>query len=345
MLKRMYLFFEHNLWEQKKITLKKYALGLLLCIVSGILTGLSFPTTDLFPLAWISIFPMLVLCAGVSPLRAWGYGFISGLSYWLTIAYWMHTFHPFSLFSAIPALGLYYSLPFLLSALWRKRVPRFSRFSPVVFLVVWIAVEYFRSKGFLAFSWGVLGYSQYLFLPVIQIADIFSVYGVSALLLLSNTVPALAVLNRGKNSFPRVSRYALVSGVLLVLALGYGAIRLLEKRPEGGMRVAMVQGFTDPATDLAGAGYRTWRTVGKDRIALKDRRHASRQRHQKEFSGYEQSDQPLAGSVQSAGACHLVGNTHGEKSYGLLPEPFQNPGKEVGEAEEKPLCRDHQAAV
>ena len=52
---------------------------------------------------------------------------------------------------------------------------------------LWVALEYIRANlFFLSCPWTLLGHSQYLYIPVIQIADITGVYGISFILVMLN---------------------------------------------------------------------------------------------------------------------------------------------------------------
>ena len=71
---------------------------------------------------------------------------------------------------------------------------------------LWVALEYIRSNFFaLSFPWNLLGHSQYRYLPVIQIADITGVYGISFLMVMANQflsqVPDLFRHQTGFQSF------------------------------------------------------------------------------------------------------------------------------------------------
>ena len=50
----------------------------------------------------------------------------------------------------------------------------------------WVVLEFLRSYVFSGFPWSSLGYSQYKFLAMIQIADITGVYGISFLVVAVN---------------------------------------------------------------------------------------------------------------------------------------------------------------
>jgi len=85
------------------------------------------------------------------------------------------------------------------------------------------------------FPWSSLGYSQYKTLPVIQIADITGVYGVSFLVVMINgTVTDILTYRKER-------KLALLLGsgfsiILFVIALIYGYSSLKESVPSQGKR-------------------------------------------------------------------------------------------------------------
>ncbi|HUV06321.1 MAG TPA: apolipoprotein N-acyltransferase, partial [Spirochaetia bacterium] len=74
---------------------------------------------------------------------------------------------------------------FMPAALWLFRKIRTGRF--LVFPLAWVLFDYLRSVGFLGYPWGFLGYTQYAFLPLIQMASVTGVWGVSFVVLLLNS--------------------------------------------------------------------------------------------------------------------------------------------------------------
>lgn len=95
-----------------------------------------------------------------------------------------------------------------------------------------------------------LGYSQYRTLPLIQIADLTGVYGVSFLVAFANGVLyRMWIWSRGRErSYPVRPLIALLA--LICLTLGYGLERLTRPEQESLQRVLQVQG----ATPDTGAG-------------------------------------------------------------------------------------------
>ncbi len=135
--------------------------------------------------------------------------------------------------------------------------------------VLWSGLEYVRGNMFfLAMPWNLLGHSQYRFLPVIQIADLTGVYGVSFLIvlvnqLLSRSVAAVRVPQAAARrlAWPglRVAMFGppLAVAGCLALSLGYGYFRLAEAEPTDHLRVAIVQANRVPGDRMTPADQKT----------------------------------------------------------------------------------------
>ena len=120
---------------------------------------------------------------------------------------------------------------------------------------LWVTLEYVRSNlFFLAWPWNLLGHSQYLYLPVIQIADIAGVYGISFLMVMVNQflsqVPEFFIFRKETHrgcyriwQSNQLDRPYTDVAAALVLALSYGWYKLV---PSSGsdkhLRVALIQG-------------------------------------------------------------------------------------------------------
>ena len=80
--------------------------------------------------------------------------------------------------------SMYFSLFGLLYRLICMRIRSWIIF---VAPALWVGLEYTRSNVFfLSWPWNLMGHSQYRYLPVIQIAGITGVYGVSFLIVMTN---------------------------------------------------------------------------------------------------------------------------------------------------------------
>jgi apolipoprotein N-acyltransferase len=103
----------------------------------------------------------------------------------------------------------------------------------------WVATEVLRAYTFFRFPWCLLGYSQHLHLPFIQVASVTAVYGVSFLLAESGAILAFLVLesDRGRR------RAAFASlGLMIGVAFLGGLVVLHRPLPVTGVvRVGLVQ--------------------------------------------------------------------------------------------------------
>lgn len=133
-------------------------------------------------------------------------------------------------------LSLYVGL-FALGFRWAS--DRFGVRAAMLAPFFWVALEMLRAHLLTGFPWALLGYSQYRFIHIIQVADLTGVYGISFLLVLSN-VALWALFTRQE----RRVHVAIIAMVCTVGALVYGTRRLSEELidPNRGMVVGVVQG-------------------------------------------------------------------------------------------------------
>ena len=174
----------------------------LFAIVSGLFLYASFFPLNLGFLAWIALVPLLTLiCSTAGPRHVYLAAYVGGLAFYLPAIRWKSAFASAPLEYATWAfLSLYCSL-FLLHSLYliRRSTVRHSLLLLTV-PAVWVGFEYMPPHfptGFtwlaplglqhhIGFGWYFLGYSQHDFSPLIQIADLAGVYGVSLLIVLVN---------------------------------------------------------------------------------------------------------------------------------------------------------------
>jgi apolipoprotein N-acyltransferase len=146
---------------------------------------------------------------------------------------------------AVFAAGLLVAYLALFPALFTLAVARFHRaFGERALLLappVWVATELGRQYIWDGFPWALLGYSQMPYLPVVQIASVVGVYGVSALLACSGVAAAGLVVGRGRSRWVlTASVAALVAGCTLWGFLRLQSSTLLtEGQP---VRVGVLQG-------------------------------------------------------------------------------------------------------
>jgi apolipoprotein N-acyltransferase len=234
-------------------TMKKR--DILLSLLSGILLVLSFPHVDLELLAWVALVPLFYAMEEKGLYHSFMLGFFTGVISFLGILYWIivavHTYGNVpSILSGFILLLLVVYLSLFIGAfafLTRFIQIRFGLQAMLFTPVLWAALEYLRSFLLTGFPWANLGYSQYLNLPVIQLADITGPYGLSSVILLVNATLFRVLHSWSKRTFPFKEAALTVVVLLGVLMYGYlkmGAVdRQMVQDPP--LRIGLVQGNID----------------------------------------------------------------------------------------------------
>jgi len=222
----------------------------------GVLLVLSFPTFDLFPLAWFALIPLLVLLYDAPKKDSFKAGLLFGLIYFFGTVYWIyHSIHYYGSISFVPSLAIVFLLSLYLSlytaafcSLYSMIIRKTDLPALLVAPVLWTSIELLRSYALSGFPWSSLGYSQYRFTVFIQSADVIGVYGISFLVMALNGAAAdYFIMKKRMVERPLYSRiYTLAGWVLLAVViagdLGYGLYRLNQQRPGAIINTAVIQG-------------------------------------------------------------------------------------------------------
>ena len=206
--------------------------------ISGLLLILSFPSFNLYPLAWISLIPLLIALQLTSSWKsAFLHGYLTGAIFFLGLIYWIALLYPFAnifltAFAYLLLAGYLAVYAGIFSALlhglpWKSGLP-------FIFAVtaIWTGLEWVCSWMVTGFPWGSMGYTQWNNLPAIQIASITGVHGVSFIVVLFNATIAnalrsyLAWKTSASRFTPHASRFIfshLIPVVIVIACLIYGA--------------------------------------------------------------------------------------------------------------------------
>ena len=159
----------------------------LLAFLSALLLVLSFPKFDMAILVWVALVPLLIAIRDKSLKHAFALSFLTGISFFAGVFYWINEVSGFKLADFFPLLA-YFGLYFSIFGLGFNFISKKTPFSPIVTApVLWVSTEYLRSNaGFLGLPCALLGHSQYVQLPIIQICSFTGVYGVSFLIVMTN---------------------------------------------------------------------------------------------------------------------------------------------------------------
>lgn len=223
--------------------------------VAGIATVIAFPMKNFFWIAYASLIPLAVIVYTTSwkkivlGVAVYAATFFGILLFW--VASYMLKETPLwvavlSFLIILAILWMYYATTALIATYFGKRIPYARAF---IFAASFTVLEYLRTLGFLGFPWGVLGYSQFMNLPFIQIADITGVFGISFALYFCNGVLADIIVRFRSGEFDaaRPSRAVIVNTAsLTVMLIGmfvYGAT-VLTRSSDASLRterIALVQ--------------------------------------------------------------------------------------------------------
>ena len=254
-----------------------------IAIFAGLLLAMAFPRIGIAGLAWIAPGLLAAASKGKSGWESFRIGYVGGLAYYLVTLGWLlripYRWHgipigpAFGLLALSAFLALYPGIwVWFLSEIHRpESLPRneesvptnlpriFSRaegappMSPfwrhrfgwaLSGAAAWVAIEMCIARFLSGFPWDLLGVSQYGLVPLIQIASITGVYGVSFMVIwasLSLLLASVAVLRRPTLRHAWMGEIIVPLGALVALFLfGFSQTRSIEE-PSRKLKVTFVQ--------------------------------------------------------------------------------------------------------
>jgi len=191
--------------------------ALLVAALSGALLSLSLPPVDAGWTAFLAPIPFLWVVRTARPRRGLALGAVFGFAYFGLVLYWILLFGELG-WTALVLLSAASTAVFglLAPALWRARRPVLSVLG---LAALWTVLEYVRGSWPLGgFGWGELGSSQTGNPPLLRLASVAGVWGIS-FVVLSVAGLLLIALERGRGAPARAVGLVAVSAGL-VLAPG-----------------------------------------------------------------------------------------------------------------------------
>lgn len=208
-----------------------------------------------FPLlAYIAFVPLFILVRRVSFFASFIWGAVYGMLCYCVFTYWLGVFHPLAMY----VIGMLYFCYLLMTVPLLKLADIFfPKKGFIVQWIIWIGYEYLKTLGFTGYSYGVIGYSQWSWLPIIQIASIFGVWGVSALVVFPSAWIAGGLkegctgkIKTWTVGFAKFARTHAISGIVwcivLVSVLVFGYFSPIDYSTAPTVKIALVQPNSDP---------------------------------------------------------------------------------------------------
>jgi apolipoprotein N-acyltransferase len=227
--------------------------GYLLAITAGVLLAAAFPNIGIAGFAWVAPALILFAASGKNGADAFRAGYVAGLSFWLTSLHWLLLipvagFPVLGWFALSAFMAIYFGVwAWLLAGKigagnWAQR-----NIWSLAGAAAWVALEIFRAHFLGGFPWNLIGTSQYQLTPLIQIASVAGVYGVSFLVVwfsLSMFSAVRAIFSKPDSHFawqPEVFLPLLV--MALLFATGCFQMRTPSKvnASQTSLRITLVQ--------------------------------------------------------------------------------------------------------
>jgi apolipoprotein N-acyltransferase len=211
---------------------------LLSAVISGILLTITFPTANMELVAFIALVPLLSVIReqkvqNIS--KPFMLGLITGIVFFGILLFWVAGIRLYQVPQWLLVIGWLFIITVSASfvGIFAVCVSMLkTRMSPLLFIfapAIWTGLEFIRSYFPMdGFPWGILGYSQYQNLILIQIAEWTGVFGVSFLIVLVNTAIA-GVISRTKYGWYEIG----ITTVILSFCVVLGNIKLQENFGSG----------------------------------------------------------------------------------------------------------------
>jgi len=234
---------------------RSWALGCTL--LSAGCYGVAFPPVGWHLAAWVTLVPFFLALRGAGVRRAVGLGAVWGIvaaysvGTWMPVAITRYYAQPV----AVGVLGFVlcalvtvapYTVAFAL--LYRRVAGRTGALEVLVAAAMWTATEFWRAVSPAGNPWSLSGYSQVPVLPLVQIADVTGVFGISFLVAAANAALAGLWWTLGDSAVERRRslRGAAFAAAAFTVVLAYGEVRLgAPAEDAAAVPVAVVQGDLD----------------------------------------------------------------------------------------------------
>jgi apolipoprotein N-acyltransferase len=204
--------------EQRVSRGRELAFGAVAVALSAAMVWFSAGNRPLWPCAWLAPVPVMLFALRTSPRKgalataaAWALGRLSLFSYFALVRI------------PLPAACLFVVLPALLVAAFVQLSRALALLgalwaAALAFPSAWVALEWALSLGDDG-TWGSLAYTQLDFLPVVQIASVTGLFGVSFVVCLAAAGLAIGLHARSRPLL-------LATACMVLVVVGYGALRL-----------------------------------------------------------------------------------------------------------------------
>ena len=218
---------------------------IILSAFSALLLFLSFMDLGFF--VWFALLPFLFVIKGSSLKMTVLYSFICGLGFFMGMTYWLLELHINYTWPIVVAILSIYFIVFGIAAYYIINKIQNAYLRIFMIPAVWILIEFARSQTFMAFTIGILGYSQHNFLPLMHITRFTGIYGVSFIILLFNMALFETIIYFNQNRRFKLKFLVIAFSILIVfVAYGFNSVnqtldRVVREKGYTRVNIASVQ--------------------------------------------------------------------------------------------------------
>ncbi len=211
-------------------------------VAAAALCACSFPAGQFACLAFVALVPLILVAEEGAVKGSFLRGYTAGSLFFVTALFWIGHVTVIGLLLLSAYLALYWGF-FSAGVAWSSSWAWGVR---LVFLpALWTALEYIRAHLFTGFGWAALAHTQSANIPLIQMANVTGVYGVSWAVLVVNVVIARWVhVTWRREKVPRLlAGVTLVLVLMVVAGMGWKYVLGGDKKMAGreSFRVALIQ--------------------------------------------------------------------------------------------------------
>ncbi|MCF0238452.1 MAG: apolipoprotein N-acyltransferase [Sphaerochaetaceae bacterium] len=212
-------------------------------------------------LAFFTLIPVFAVIRNTTWSLVGLYGFLYGVVYYSIFNYWLTTFH----WGAIIIVTVIKATEMLMLFFALKAVDKWfssfckGRFVPLFQSIVWVAYSYLSQSWFAGYPYGTIAYALYDYKILIQIADLFGIWGINFMLVFPQALLGTWCCNRFSKtkeehsdsflSYVLIHKISIVIYcVLLIFQILYGFItysKWKNAEVDSNFRVATIQHNAD----------------------------------------------------------------------------------------------------
>ena len=213
--------------------------------------GLSF-------FAWIAYIPFFFLLDLISLKKSFLWGGLYGFFSYALMCPWLSSFGFLALLFVCFLFAFYNSILFFLVSWSKKMFPaRLEKYFWLFRVFILLSVEFLRTHGIFAFSYGIIGYSQWKNPLFLNFSAYFGVFGLSFLIISFNSLAEKFIFERFQNLPKQVGEKNFIHFRSLSFLFIFPAVSILfyflpsssiENSKSSSLKVALIQNASSAAS-------------------------------------------------------------------------------------------------